>query len=63
MFHSIIYVALHSDEFKVWAEENCKGEWGYEYDSFVPHNVGQPGIFSGWMYDDQDAMLFKLTFA
>ena len=61
-FHSVSYFAYHSSEFQFWCEANCVGEWGFEKDSVHTHVVGDLGLYHAWLYDDQDAMLFKLTF-
>lgn len=63
MFHSVIYRAYSSEQFKFWAEQHCRGKWGCEEKSFIRHILGEESLFCGWLYDDQDAMLFKLSFA
>ena len=63
MFWSVSYWAVHSSEFKAWCEEHCRGEWGFELQPLMNHFIGDSTIFHAWLYDDQDAMLFKLAFA
>ena len=60
-FHSVAYTSTHFSEFKHWCQSHCRGEWGCEESSVMDsHDIS---LWFGWMYDDQDAMLFKLTFA
>lgn len=62
-FHSVVYQADDFKEFCEWCEANCKGKWGTEtspaWATFATHT---PPYF-GWLYDDRDAMLFKLSFS
>lgn len=64
MFHSVAYEAVSHLEFSHWCKEHCNGEWGTEQAPAHPTGsyVGESEIYFGWLYDDNDAMLFKLSF-